>query len=494
MKLQIIQLESEDDHITVRDKLATAKAERVILVWPFRGRILTRRLDIQLIDRAAKQRGIQLGLLTFDPDVLQHAQAVAVPVFDSLEAVPENNWPAPVFHRPGRRSSADRKSRSRPREVEGKTLQPAVRMGVFTVAILALITAIVLIYPHADIALLPDLHKQTIQFNFRLNPDLERAGNTTEIPARRIEVEVQGEQRLAASGSISVPTVRATGKALITNLTEEEIIVPAGTGVRAAAQPELRFSTTEKATIPPEQETEVPIIAIDPGSGSNLPAGSVDTVDGALGLSIRVINPDPTSGGANQLRSAVTNQDIEDLETALTMRLLEEAQVMLNAQLNSNEQLSADSLLVSEVLESRYDAARGDSTETLGFSATLLVSGLAYKLADVGNLAASALLDALAPDQGARPGTLAVESIEETAASGSAMLTVVASQSTFDLIDVEELKRRVRGKSVEDAIVTLVEEHDLAASPAVVTSPGWFKRLPWLTMRIDMRWVWEARN
>jgi hypothetical protein len=254
----------------------------------------------------------------------------------------------------------------------------------------------------------------------------------------------------------------------------------------------LRFSTTEQATLPADEEALVPIIAMDPGPGGNLPAGSIDTVDGALGLSIRVSNPNSTSGGANQLRSTVTNQDMQDIELELSLRLLDEAQDEMEAQLDPNEQLAAESLQVGEVLVATYDAVPGEFTETLGFSTTLLVTGLAFKIDDVEILAQSALTESLPQNRGARPGTLDIESIDGTIHLNLSMLTVISSQSTYEVMDMEALKNQVRGKTVEDAVSLLVEDYGLAATPTVITSPSWFNRLPWLNMRIDVRWVWEA--
>lgn len=495
MKLQIIQLESEDDHITVRDKLATTQAPRVLLVWPFRGRILTRKLDIKLIERAAKQRGIQLGFVAFDPDVLLHSNSLGVPVFESLDAVPESDWPVRDSSFPDRRQRYSISERDRLEHrmgIPAKPLHPAVRISSFALAMLSILAVAVIVAPHAEVALLPKMEKQTIEIAMSLNPDIDTVAGSNQIPARLIQVEVMGQHRLATSGTTSIPAIRAMGEILITNLTSEQMTIPSGTGVRSAAQPNLRFSTTENTLLAAEDEALVLIIAMDPGREGNLPADSIDTVDGVLGLSIRVTNPNPTTGGASQFRSAVTQQDIENVERELTQILLGQARDQMALQLAHAEQLAVGSLIVRQVLESDFDANHGEPTETLGFSAALLVTGLAYEVADVEILASSALADALPRGQAARPGTLGIESISDLADTETPMLSVAASQSIYGILDPEALKNKVRGMSLAEAEQILIDNFSLAAPPTITASPSWFGRIPWLSIRIDVRWVWEA--
>lgn len=57
MKTHIIQLERYDDVTSVADKIAGSRANRVLLVWPRRGRVLARPLDLVLIQRACSQIG-----------------------------------------------------------------------------------------------------------------------------------------------------------------------------------------------------------------------------------------------------------------------------------------------------------------------------------------------------------------------------------------------------------------------------------------------------
>src|SRR4030065_92021 len=61
VKTQLISLDPHDDHASARDKLAWARADRIVLIWPPHGRILTRPLDLTLLLRAARAHGGQVG-------------------------------------------------------------------------------------------------------------------------------------------------------------------------------------------------------------------------------------------------------------------------------------------------------------------------------------------------------------------------------------------------------------------------------------------------
>ena len=81
MKTQIIQLEPHDDVISTRDKMGWDKAGRILLVWPDRGQVLNRPLDLVLLQRYSATLGAQLALVSTDPQVHQEAAALGLPVF-----------------------------------------------------------------------------------------------------------------------------------------------------------------------------------------------------------------------------------------------------------------------------------------------------------------------------------------------------------------------------------------------------------------------------
>jgi hypothetical protein len=94
MKTQILHLEPHDDSVSAREKMSWTQAERILLVWPSRGRLLNRRLDLVLLERQSKKMGAQLAFVTRDPDVRFHARQLSIPVYRTPTKAKKATWPS----------------------------------------------------------------------------------------------------------------------------------------------------------------------------------------------------------------------------------------------------------------------------------------------------------------------------------------------------------------------------------------------------------------
>ncbi|MBN1266862.1 MAG: baseplate J/gp47 family protein [Anaerolineales bacterium] len=92
MKEHVIYLDSGDDVPSTLDKLSWVKSARVLLVWPDKGNPLCTRYELVRISRYARQRGLQLGLVSFHPEVRGNARELGLPLFSSLEHLPADRW------------------------------------------------------------------------------------------------------------------------------------------------------------------------------------------------------------------------------------------------------------------------------------------------------------------------------------------------------------------------------------------------------------------
>ena len=103
MKTQLVHLESHDDLISIRDKMAWAKTPRILLVWPRSERVDVRPLDLQLLRRHARSLGSELGLVTHDAEIRAAARQMKLAVFSTAGEAQRKPWPARAARRPGRR-------------------------------------------------------------------------------------------------------------------------------------------------------------------------------------------------------------------------------------------------------------------------------------------------------------------------------------------------------------------------------------------------------
>jgi hypothetical protein len=92
MKVQIIQLESHDDSLSTRDKMGWSQTGQILLVWPPRGRILNRKLDLLLLQRHSKSLGVKFALVTHDSEVIRNADQLGLSVFENVRQALDTPW------------------------------------------------------------------------------------------------------------------------------------------------------------------------------------------------------------------------------------------------------------------------------------------------------------------------------------------------------------------------------------------------------------------
>ncbi len=349
MKVQILQLDAHEDLASARDKLAWAQAQRVVLVWPDRARVLRKRLDLVLIRRQAARQGCELGLVTRDPVVLEHAAELGIPVFRSTTRMPEETWKTAAVPtispppRPGATAAAVRPPREQPHPI------PVwLRTSVSGLLVLVLAGAVLALAPSATITISPAVREQQAEVLLTLDPRAETADADGHIPARLETLRLTGEIRVTTTGKTQVPGQPASGEVIFSNLTDESILVPAGTGVLPAGRPDLRFATVADLTLPPGKDASarVGVVAARPGLAGNLPPDSLDAIDGPLGLRATVAQPDRLTGGTEIERGAVAPGDHATALRLLTEQILADASSEIDDGLQAGEALAPASLRV----------------------------------------------------------------------------------------------------------------------------------------------------
>lgn len=490
MKVHIINLDPEDDYASARDKLSWARAPQVVLVWPRRGRPLDRRLDLVLVRRHAGRLGLQLGLVTFDPEVIKIAERLNIPVFSSLEMLPSGSWTEPRQTEILRRERPSLADLREARDPDGfLQLGQRSRWIVVGIAILAVLAIALSILPSAEIVIDPVDIPMERSLSIWIDPSSSTA--SSRVLGQSVSTEVSGSKRIDTTGRVRLPQATASGAVEITNLTGEEIVVPAGTGLRAG---EIRFLTSEGGRLDAGEgsSAELPIQAAESGRSGNVAAGAIQSVEGPLGFLVTVGNPEPTRGGRDQVVAAVDSEDPEDLRLMLESELVEAAESTLRAQLERGSELVPGSLRVREVVDERYDVGLGEAAESLGLSLTLTVEGLAYSVPLATQAAEQEILSALPENRLLVPGSLTLEPVEVSSDWPAMEVTFAVKGSLVRTIDQDLLRRSVLGGPKAEAAARLEDLIELDQAPQIGTSPTWMPWIPWLGMRIDVKWAWES--
>lgn len=505
MKTQILQLESHDDVISARDKMGWGQTGRILLIWPQRGRILGRRLDLVLLQRRGRELGIQLALVTRDPLARFYARSLGIHIFDSARQAQNVRWKrrrtTPGRGEAGTRRGGEAGTLPIPRAPQLPTfpapsLPASLRLALFSLGLLAFLSVIAIFLPKAEISLTPATQIQEITLDVQGNTAAAGVNLAGMVPIRTVSVVVEGRDSLIPTGSVQIPEGVARGEVLFTNLTDKPVFVPAGTVVspRGAL---VRFVSERDGQVPagPARTLLLPVTALAPGSGSNLPAGRIQEIHGILGVSLTVSNPKPMTGGSDRPGLSPTPLDQVRLRNRLLTRLQESAQSEIQAALEPADLLLTPRPTLRRTLEETYEPKGAQPANQLSLTLRLEFQALVISGADLQTLT-SAILDANAPkDYAPLPETLAIEHLTQPALDSEHDLELLF-RARWQL----RARRTIRAQISDAVVVNLllgqsparVQQHlsdflPLAAAPRLILTPAWWPRLPLLPFRISVR-------
>lgn len=494
MKTQIITLESHDDLISVRDRLAWAKTPRILLVWSKGERISLRPLDLKVLQRQADSLGAQLGLVTRRASVRREAEALGLPVFESSSAAQREAWPV---HK-ARRQRVPRPPRRDLRQLRAEALPPeagwrtrlGVRVVTFAVGVLAVLTVAGLFVPRAAVTLHPEAQIQRLVFPVTADPSIQSVFVSGSVPARAETVVVEGEQTAKVTGRISVPQTSARGVARFRNLTQTEVEIPAGTLAYTLTDPPVRFATLNTTRITPglDQFVEVPIEAVTAGKTGNVAADSIQAIEGALGLMTAVTNPEPTGGGTDTTAIGPNEDDRFLLRESLLADLKTQAEAELRARLSSDDVLLTDTLALSQTLEETYNPPADQQGTSLALTLRVEFSVQVVSTHDLAELAEVTLNAVAEPGFAPVADSLSFQSVSKsvTDADGVTHWQMQAERRILRTLDLGAALALVRGRSPQEASALLSQEFLFENKPEITLTPAWWPWLPLIPFNVSV--------
>ncbi|MCC7446923.1 MAG: hypothetical protein IT324_05865 [Anaerolineae bacterium] len=509
MKFQIIRLEPYDDVISIRDRLAFVNTERVVLVWPAKGAILRRKLDLVLIQREAARCGMRLALVTTDPDVIDNAYDLNISTFASVSASQQAAWKRPlnkVFvdrsDRPDNapdpyelRLAASRLQSLTPQQ---RRVRYMVRALTGTVLIVVLTAVALLLGPSAEVTLTPA--QAQISTTVRLTADSTVSRVDVEngrIPAALMVIEVQTQASIPTTGSADVPNTLANGTVIFTNQTGTPVFIPSGTVVSTSIGQPVQFRTVNDATVEGGvgKTAEVTIEALQSSGGpaGNIEANLIINIEGPLSDAVSVRNPQPTRGGSIRQQALVTRADYDNLLVLTREKIRQTSLAEFSPKLTGTQFIAPDSI---KIVEERpewvaYNAFIGDPADALTLTLRAKVQALVID-EQLARQAALASLAARVPNgQQIIPDSVIFTRgpIQPTDPKGQVGFLMSASANVAVAVNVDRVRQRLAGVSISDAQAILEREWllDPRRPPQIAVWPAIFGRLPLLPVRINVR-------
>lgn len=493
---EVIYLQPDDDLATLRGHLRHARNGQVVIVVPWDSRFLSRPLDGELLWREAERRGLDVAVVSPDPERRALAREAGFSAFSTVgDAQMARRWRRP----PGRRLEPP----PRPWWEEEPALEPPPRpllppwarrarqggrLAAFLLTMLVLLASAYAIVPRATITLVPT--GTTVEVIVPVSADMEAEGVDLErgiIPARRVGDYFEGSIEVETTGTAPFESGRATGTVIFTNLLPQDVVVPAGTVVRTSSSSfPIRFTTTQDVVVPARGQAPAPIQALEEGPVGNVGPNQINLVEGPSSLAVRVTNPEPTQGGALQEVRAVSQADMDRARELLTRQLLDEACEGLKVYLEPTEFLPCPSLEI-QATEAAYDRFLTERADTLGLHMRLLITGLAIDRGNAGTVAYARLARRLPPEHELVDAAFEIgEVAEEPIGVGDLTFFVTATGYAAARIDPDAVRDAVRGRALTQAVDQLESAFPLAAPPQISLWPEWLPTMPLLPLRIEV--------
>ena len=491
MKTQIITLESHDDLISVRDRMSWAKTPRILLVWPKYEKVTLRQVDLKVLQRHASSLGAQLGLVTRARRVRADAEALRIPVFESTGQAQRLAWPKPRrrkwIQRPPRKDLRETREQVFVKE-EGWRIHPAARVGAFLLGVLSVLVLVALFIPRAQVTLHPQSKMQSLVLPVIAGPSVESVFITGSIPAHEKRVIVEGTQNVVVTGEGVTPQSRARGVVIFRNLTQQAVMVPSGTVVRTADN--IRFRTIRDGEVPAgvEETIELPVEAVESGRAGNVEAETIVIVEGRLGLSLSVINPEPLTGGREIPSVQASDRDRARAKNMLMETLASEASTRLAEELNAGDVLFEDTFAVSQIISEVYDPPAGAAGTKLTLTMQVEFSVLYASASDLTELALLALNASIPTGFSAGSDGLTLNALTEPILNDDGFMrwTVRAERRIVQQIRTAQVTQIIQGIGAPRARALLERSLPLEDAPDVHLSPSWWPWVPLVPFRISV--------
>jgi len=496
---EIVHLSSDDTLAAIRERLRATQGNRVILVVPKDCSGLDSLVDLKLLLRQVAAMDKEVALVASSRELRELARSLGFRTFSSTAWARRTKWRAPkkgarsAVRRPLTRESVGRAFPA-PASTRGMGIGGPVILAIAFIGMISFMALLAAVFvPTAKVTLHPVIYPVSTTLVVEANPSVESVDFIgVRVPSRVVELEVVGSDEIATTAVRDEPEARASGEVVFTNRRSEATTVVSDTFVTTSAGTTIRFHTTQEVTIPPGlgSRARAPVEAIEPGPSGNVPAYSINRVEGPMDRQVNVINAEPTVGGGVSQVTYVTSADKDQLSESTLHQLKENGYSTMVAELAEEEILPRESLL-GFVLSETYDKFPGEVSDSLGLHMRALVRGTVIDREDVELLGLRMLQFEVRDGFQLLSDATEVRLAEVTDVAYDGTLTLRMTAAGLSWVEINELEIReaVRGKSVAEAEEYLTRHLSLAEDPTIEVSPAWWGRLPWLPFQITVEVV-----
>jgi hypothetical protein len=509
-KAEYVQLETGDDVASVRDRLSFLRGQRVLLIWPEEGTVLTRKLDLVLVQREAMRRAIRLALVTHDPIVTQHAAELNISTFETIGASERGRWKrgrskvfANRFQRPKDEPlPEDLKEVASRIYAEESALERRGRIIRGIIAAILFLAAAgglgAVLIPSATIILAPA--QSRIATSAEIIADPQSLGIDIEnriIPATILSVQIEETGTISTTGVQDLQDTTAAGSVIFINQANQPVTIPQGTIVTTGTGDPVQFRTTQQVELPGGVglQIEVPIEALQGFSGEtgNVASGTINTIIGPLAENVTVRNLAPTAGGANRIQKVISQADRDNLLAIVKQQIQTRAYSEMQANVTATQCIILDSIRIGQERDDWkiFSGDVGQAADSLSLTMRAVIDATVIEVPLARQVILAQLSGQVQPGQILNPQTIAYDSGCESVVgfdqqTGRATFTLSGTGVITSVIDTGVVAQNLAGRLLTDAAAYLVTELPLQQGivPQITVQPDGLDRMPLLPFRI----------
>ena len=464
------------------------------MVFPAAFAVLDRKIDLILLKRHGQKLGVQLAIVSDDPEIRANASEAGIPNFLAASVAQKSPWRRTRFVRI---FSEQKSNRLRLPEMQGKARTRTaefwqnrkLRLVVFLIGILAVFALVWFFIPFAHIYL-PDIQsKQTIVLPVWASPVISSALPSGGLPATVVSVVVESQEQAASTGYAVVPDKAAMGHVQFTNLTSQAVRVTAGAIVLSLGASAERFEVLQEITVPAGVgEAAFSLVqAVLPGSAGNVAAGQIIAIEGDLGLQLTVTNLNPTLNGKDRNATSPTKSDYETLRTQVLKGLNEKALQEIQLKFPGGEKILPVSLKLVNILEERREPEVGLPSDQSKLTIRAEFSAWYIHLQDLANVERIALDANLAGDMAGINDSLRSDDVNDPQIVNETIRwQVQASRDVQKIWDRKAVASMALGKRPNDAVQLLTKTFGIPSGLRIEVNPDWWPLLPSLLFRVEV--------
>ncbi len=439
-------------------KIKLTKKDKIIIIVHRKSPIFIGEVNIELIKSYAQEEEKELIFITNVKKMKNILLKAGFNVYPSLSALKEQD--SIEEKEEIKKPKVD--NYSQPKRESKKRKKGKIILGLAS----CLLVAVVWLYfafPVITIELKPKIKEKLLVSQISAINNIESStANSRNLSLITKEVEVSDEIVISTTGRKKIGVERATGVLTLINSKRESITIPKG--LKISTRNGVKFKTSKKVVVPAANvekfmdvvvglkagRAEVDIEAVYKGEKGNVSSGRiVNFVDDKY--QVKIINPESTNGGRNQIVKVVRQADIKEGISQAKKRLIKQAKSLLEEKYNNETLFFKDDINLEDPIF-EVEQQVGDLSEELKIKSRAKIKGFGVEKEGLKRLVFNLYKESLADNFSLNNSQITIKEVEvDDISKNKVELRVKSLGQIIAKVNQETIINKLLGIKVEEA-------------------------------------------